>query len=119
MIEARYHAQFNPGFKAEIERKAFAVVEACGYVVMNKAKRLLSAPGPAPSSPGESPHKQTGTLRASVGIRSDRATLSVRVGTPLHYGIILELRRNRPWLRRALYESKPEIQAILNRTGSL
>lgn len=72
--------------------------------------------GVNPSKPGEPPHKQHGHLRRSVA----REVLGLvgRVGTSLKYGRWLELGTSkvaaRPWLRRALAETRDQIKAILS-----
>ena len=106
-------------------------------VMERHAKKLLSEPGPTKTTPvgtvvkggltvrasfpGEPPRKRTGTLRASVRAQKvDDAGTTWRVGTPLKYGLWLELgtRRGlepRPWLRRSLNETKGEMAKIINR----
>lgn len=66
------------------------------------------------SRPGEPPRTDTGSLRKSVflAVRHDRAY----VGTPLRYGLYLEVgtvrMAPRPWLRPALINSLPRLQRI-------
>jgi phage gpG-like protein len=82
-----------------------------------KGRRVYGA---FPSAPGEPPRKQTGRLRASVTYEVDETELTGRVGTNVRYGRYLELGTEhgllpRPWLRRALAESKAEIDSLLSR----
>lgn len=92
-----------------VEGQTIRWLNAAVVVVQNHAKKLISVPGPEPSSPGEPPHKQTGRLRASVGSEVIPNDLTGRVGTNLEYGKCLELGTSRmaarPWLRRSLFES--------------
>jgi hypothetical protein len=107
-------------------------LHAAAILIKGHAKRLLSvagtAPGPEggariygahPSAPGEPPRKQTGRLRASVAHEVDPTSLTARVGTNLKYGRWLELGTNRlaarPWLRRALNETRPAVRRLLAR----
>lgn len=75
--------------------------------------------GAVVSDPGEPPRKQTGRLRGSVAHEVDRDKLTARVGTNVVYGRWLELGTSkmaaRPWLRRALFESREQIKSILAR----
>lgn len=100
-------------------------VQTKGGSVVRKVKggpRGKAAYGAFPSSPGEPPHKQLGTLRASVNYDVDEANLSARVGTNEAYGKYLELGTSRglkprPWLRRALAETASQINSILGGIG--
>jgi hypothetical protein len=69
------------------------------------------------SKPGEPPYKQTGHLRRSVSWEYDANKMIARVGSPLAKARWLELGTRRmaarPWLRRALLESKGKIREIL------
>lgn len=123
-------------------RAAFARnLAAAAIVVKSRAKVLLSVPGTANreapgrdkggrftkakiygadrSKPGEPPRKQYGRLRGSVAHEVDAGSLTARVGTNLLYGRWLELGTSRmaarPWLRRALAESRDKIRSILAR----
>lgn len=117
-------------------RRAFARnLHAAAIVVKGRAKVLLSTAGTGttqgaggktrrvyganPSAPGEPPHKQTGRLRASVAHEVDAGSLRARVGTNVTYGKFLELGTSkmaaRPWLRRALNESRARVVALLAR----
>lgn len=83
-----------------------------------KTKRVLGRRGSNRSVPGEPPHKDYGKLRESIASDVDAAGLTVRVGTPLRYGKFLELGTRkmapRPYLRRALAELKPRINAVMS-----
>lgn len=74
--------------------------------------------GAFPSRPGESPHKQTGRLRASVTWELVRLWSWVaRVGTNVEYGKHLELGTRfiapRPWLEVSLADKLGEVRSIL------
>jgi hypothetical protein len=85
--------------------------------VEKKVRKRQKLYGSVRSEPGEPPRKQTGLLRASVA--TEVRNLVGRVGTNLDYGRRLELGTRhlapRPWLRRALAESKDRITAILSK----
>lgn len=74
--------------------------------------------GAFPSAPGEPPHKQTGFLRESVTYEIDEPSLTARVGSNAEYAKPLELgtskMKPRPWLRRAAYETKDQIDLHLS-----
>lgn len=108
-------------------------LKACAILVSTTARKDLSVPGTTtvvvgktkagktrtkrryntnPSKPGEPPHKQTGRLRASVAW--ELVGLTARVGTNVKYGRILELFRDRAWLRPALQKCRARIEQILS-----
>lgn len=120
-------------FEQVIQASCVQYVEAACYVVENHAKRLLSVAGTGggqgkkrrygsnPSRPGEPPHKQRGTLRSSVAHVVKSEELKGYVGTRYKYALFLELGTSkmaaRPWLRRAIAERQPQLQALLKRIG--
>lgn len=124
-------------YKAALHAEQDKRVARAAIVVMRHAKQLLSVSGTGvrgptggvvravkrtrktiygafPSRPGESPHKQTGALRAAVAWEKS-GTGVARVGIPksVWYGWYLEVYRNRPWLVRALKEKSREVASIL------
>ena len=84
-----------------------------------KVKRTLGPRGGDRSKPGEFPHKDTGMLRQSIAYDVDRQNLKARIGTPLQYGLYLELGTRkmaaRPFLRRTFNEEKEPIRQIVVR----
>lgn len=122
----KWHADaVVPPILAEAQRR----IRAACILVANRAKVLLNIDGTgssgkgklrygaSPSAPGEAPHKQRGRLLASVAWECKG--LIGRVGTNLRYGRWLELgtpiMAARPWLRRALNESKSAIRTLIER----
>ena len=118
-----------------VRQRAVGFLTRAIIEVDRRAKELLSIPGTAfghakgekgkrkqdvvRSAPGEPPRKQTGTLRASVTYEVDEKTLKARAGTNLKYGKALELGtkkglKPRPWLRRALFETKGKVSELLS-----
>lgn len=102
--------------------------ERAGTIVENRAKSLVSTPGPPHSAPGEPPRRISGALVASIGhsVVTQGALVGALVyaGTP--YARRLELgffgvdslgrrysQAARPYLRPALLESKSEIIGAL------
>jgi phage gpG-like protein len=85
--------------------------------VKRKVRKKAKLYGSVVSEPGEAPRKQYGHLRTSVS--TEVLKLVGRVGTNLEYGKHLELGTRhmaaRPWLRRALNESRAKITAILSK----
>jgi HK97 gp10 family phage protein len=120
-----YGEQRHAEIQLEMRRRIAAAVR----LVLNQARVLVSTPGTrlrkgkakvygaVRSQPGEPPRKQTGQLRRSIA--TEVLGLIGRVGTNLKYGKHLELGTRhmaaRPWLRRALAESRAKITAILSR----
>lgn len=130
-----YGEQRRSQILAELVRR----LNACVRIVANRAKVLLSKEGTLtvggdkrdkktgrfkkriygakPSKPGEPPAKQTGHLRRSVAY--EVLGQVGRVGTAIWYGLWLELGtkriKPRPWLLRALNESRAQIQTILRK----
>lgn len=120
-------------FEQQIQASAVQFIHAACYVVENHAKRLLSVSGTGggqgkkrrygsnPSRPGEPPRKQRGTLRSSVAHVVKSEEMKGYVGTRYKYGLYLELGTSkiaaRPWLRRAIAEKQPQLQALLKRIG--
>lgn len=68
------------------------------------------------SKPGEFPRADTGQLMRTLltDVREVRdGVFEGSVSTPLDYGVILEVRKKRSFLRRTLNEELPRIKAIL------
>lgn len=130
----------GPEAKRRGERALVNFLYAASINVEDRAKQLLSVPGTGRnrrdvrgrylkaakgivhSPPGEPPYKQTGRLRASVIREVDENEFKARVGTNLEYGKHLEFGTSqgllpRPWLRRALAESRAKISDIAARLG--
>ena len=108
---------YGPKVKAKFDDIAKKKMTAAAIMVVNHAKMLLSIPYPPPSTPGESPHRRIGRLRASITWEMHGRI--ARVGTNVKYGRILELGSSkmaaRPWLRRALIEKTPQIKALFRK----
>jgi hypothetical protein len=77
-----------------------------------------------PSQRGEAPHKITGFGAGSVIEQYDKANLVAQVGllartkvikgktVNSHYMAILELRKNRPWLKKTLDNTMAQLRAL-------
>jgi phage gpG-like protein len=133
-LTAKIHAEMRRRVRAccrLVEKRAKELVSISGTGIrasgvnvrrrdgtVKKLRKGSTIYGANPSKPGDPPHKQHGQLRASISIAVD--DLIGRIGTNLDYGRWLELgarKRNlaaRPWLRRALIECMPQIEAILS-----
>jgi hypothetical protein len=122
----------EPKVRRRIEEEVGRRLDACGIIVTNHVKELLSVEGSAkspgkrgklifganPSRPGEPPHVQSGRLRASMAW--ERNGLVLRIGTNVRYARALEQGRPpfllpRPYLLRALNEKRAQIERILSR----
>lgn len=131
MIQIDVRTEWNgPQAKARAKKALFWWLKAGGVIVARRVRERLSTEGTGRirgrragprvhSSPGESPFKQTGMLRASIREEVDRDQMESRVGTPSVYGAILELLRNRPFLRVSMAESKPQIEAMAQRIPNI
>lgn len=131
---------FNAGpAKQQLEAELTRRLSAAAIVVETHAKQLVSiagtggapgrdakgrfkrAYGSNPSAPGEPPHKQKDHLRRSI--TWELVGKTARIGTNLLYGRWLELGTKnmlaRPWLRRALAETKTQVLAILSKPFTL
>lgn len=126
-----------------VRKRAVGWLNRAAQTISRRAKFLLQIPGTAVSlgrarggkgrkgsrvlgavrsRPGEPPRKQTGRLMDSVTYEVDEQALEARVGTNVKYGKALELgtRRGlapRPWLRRALAESRDRVMSFLGNIG--
>lgn len=67
------------------------------------------------SKPGEFPHAETTQLMKGIfgEVRKSVGGWDGYIGTPHHYGVILELRMNRRFLTRTLEEERPKVMRIL------
>ena len=68
------------------------------------------------SKPGEFPHADTVQLKKTIfgHVRTFRGGAEGFIGTPLDYGVILETRMNRSFLKRTLDEQRPRVMKILS-----
>jgi hypothetical protein len=110
--------------RARVARNA----ERAGRHLVAAARRKLAVQGPPPSRPGDSPHRITGDLQASViatvtigGGPGGRSTITLVVGTPLEIGYFLEAGTStiapRPWLRPTLAEEGKAVARIMAGKG--
>lgn len=77
-----------------------------GRVVLNRSK------------PGEYPHAETTQLMKTLGwevVRRRNGVVEGIVGTPLDYGLILETRMNRSFLKRTLKEELGKIKKTIGK----
>jgi hypothetical protein len=86
-----------------------------------RAKELVSVPGPEPSAPGSPPHMQTAELHDSITHEVDASTMSVRIGTDVPHGLMLEIGTSkmaaRPWLRRSAMDLMSRADQVLAGIG--
>lgn len=67
------------------------------------------------SKPGEFPKADTTRLMKSIFARKLHKGYGVMVGTPVIYGLYLELYMNRSFLRRTLKEFSPQLRRVLTK----
>jgi hypothetical protein len=103
----------------KLHRQMVLRLDEAGRTVRDEVRHSISIPGYGePSPPGKPPHLQSGDLWKSYGHTVDPAAMTVRIGSPLSYALILELglepvKAPRPHLRRALYSMQADLRAIL------
>ena len=86
-------------------------------VVKEKSKRTNRIIVTERSQPGEFPRADTTRLMKDIYWEYRPEIQSVRVGTTLDYGVWLETRMNRSFLRRTFAEVAEEIRIILATQG--
>lgn len=106
--------------RAYAHARAVAGITRVVKAIADRARELVSVPGPEPSAPGEPPHVQTGALRAGINYEVDERTMAWRVGTTAPEGLFTEVGTSRmaarPWLRPAMAEVIPKMDSILGPT---
>lgn len=109
--------EFLRELRGELEKRLAVAAE----VVRAEAVKSIRVPFPPASLPGNPPHSRSAAagLFGSVlyDVQSDQ--MQAIVGTPLVYGLYLELGTSkmapRPWLRPALEKSRLKIQKIMTK----
>lgn len=110
--------------KTEMEKRLAVAAE----VVRAEAVKSIKTPYPPASTPGHPPHSRSGAsgLLGSVFYRVESDKRRAIIGTPLKYGLYLEMgtskmkprtskMKPRPFLRPALTKSLLKVKAILTR----
>ena len=103
--------------ESEMQKRLATAAEA----VRAEAVRSIRTPYPPASTPGNPPHSRSGAsgLLGSVFYDVNSAKREAIVGTPLKYGLYLELGTKRmaarPWLRPALERCRAKIKAIITK----
>ena len=91
-----------------------ALEEACNLV--EKTAKASIGQVPSPSPPGHAPASVTGTLKARITHKIDKAVMIGQVGTNLEYARALELgtpnMAPRPYLRPALEINRAAIKKL-------
>lgn len=107
----------GPAAQSYVHRKAVADITRVVKAIADRARQLVSTPGPEPSAPGQPPHAQTWALHHGINYEVDEHTKAWRVGTNAPEGLFTEMgTRNmaaRPWLRPAMAEVIPQMNSIL------
>ena len=105
---------FGPAVTKKMQLTTKQRLKLAAESVANQVKRNISAGRPA-SKPGDFPHVDTGRLRQSI-FWTMKTRTTVIVGTPLKYGLFLEIgtarMAARPYLRRTLNEHRARIERI-------
>lgn len=119
--------QIQKQLHAELEKR----LKTCGEIVTADCTRILGISGHgkgskgkrnnSASAPGQPPHADTANLKRSIRweFSSSPGEMIVRIGSPVKYGLFLELGTRRmaarPWLRPSFLRMMPRIRAILNK----
>lgn len=94
----------------QIERTAARAYKAVSKVVARSG-------GGEPSAPDAAPFKDSGDLQASI-FKEKSGPLSVRIGTPLAYGRMLEYgtrnMKRRPWLVKTVMKYRKQFFSGMN-----
>jgi hypothetical protein len=108
--------QFMELLRREMMKRLAVAGEAIRAAAVKSLRRTKHPPA---SMPGAVPAWRTGYLFRSVFSDPSPANLAVRVGTPVKYGLYLELGTSkmaaRPWLRPALLSASKSIVAIMTK----
>ncbi len=92
------------------------IIAPLARAVEAEAQRLVSTPGPTPSSPGKMPHSESGELLASIQstVTIDQQRVLGRVVANVPYAMHLEFGTSRmaarPFLRPALAHALAEFK---------
>ncbi len=102
-------------FLARVRARLAANLGEAAGLVADKMVESINGPYPPASEPGESPHRRTGDLRASVTSEVDG--LVARAGAPGKVAYWLETGTTkmaaRPFVRPALAENLDEVRATV------
>ena len=104
----------GPAVIKQVQLTATKKLKLAAEATANQVKRNISIGRPA-SKPNEFPHVDTGRLRQSI-FWTMRGSTTAIVGTPVKYGLYLEVGTRhmapRPYLRRTLSEMQGKIERI-------
>lgn len=110
----------GPAARSHVHSRAVADITRVVKAIADRARQLVSTPGPAPSAPGQPPHAQTWALHHGINYEVDEKTMAWRVGTNAPEGLWTEVGTSRmaarPWLRPAMAEVIPQMDSILGST---
>jgi len=122
---------FERAVSSKIKTTVKQNVQLATHYLMTKVVRNIGTPvtkltGPRGgrvitnrSKSGEYPHADTTMLQKSIYsqvIQSPDGSWKGMVGTPLDYGLLLELKMNRSFLVRTLHEEESSIRRLLSRS---
>ena len=105
--------------KKDLQKEEIKRLKMVGAFLEGKVKKNISIPtrSAGPSTGGEMPHADTGHLRKSIFHDVDEKRKTVIVGTPVKYGLFLEVGTSkmaaRPYLRATVNQEKTTIGKIL------
>ncbi len=86
-------------------------------VVKTKIDGVTRVDPTSRSQPGEFPRADTTRLMKTIFAEVDADAMIGRVGTPLDYGLYLEIHMDRSFLRRTLFEEAQRLGVILGSPG--
>lgn len=96
-------------------RKYKKVVYVWDNAQQKKVRRVRTVVDPSSrSKPGEFPRADTTRLMKDIFYRYVDAETAAYIGTTLNYGLILETKMNRSFLRRTMLELRDQIILILS-----
>lgn len=71
------------------------------------------------SKPGQFPRTDTGRLKKDIFVKKLNKGYTARVGTTLGYGLRLETKGKRSFIRRTYKEIRPELTLVLTKQGNM
>lgn len=109
--------------KKQLDARQRQIIARITVYFWNQVQLALNISNPrpyvTPSKPGEPPRKRTGYGAGNVLYEFSKDGLTSRVGVTRNakYLAILELFRNRPWLKATLDKTRAQLKAIAEQAG--
>ena len=114
---------YGDSYTRDVREMMKVRLQLAAQKLVKKVVENISTQGPPPSTPGQFPHKDRGTLAGSIVSRENLRDLKIEVfSTDPKAGFVEGGTAHmdpRPFLRRTLVEARPMLrQVMLQRLGS-